>query len=185
VLLISTSAFAAGQVFSAGFPGGSVFISETPCTNKTIMAQVDPKLRPEIKSALISDHGQKHSACWIANKEDETVVVVDEDGRQIEVPVEDFSLDIRVSSNIHYGKVIGIETFFSYRGCNKSNPCHPAGVAGAMIIERDTDKVYRITVRTESGVVQYYDVWAIGDLRVDDNVRIENNVLFRISNIQG
>jgi outer membrane lipoprotein SlyB len=42
-----------------------------------------------------------------------------------------------------------------------------------------TDPVYRITLRTEQGVVRTFDVPATGDLRVGDRVRVENGVIFR------
>lgn len=42
-----------------------------------------------------------------------------------------------------------------------------------------TDPAYRITLRTDQGVVRVYDVPATGDLQVGDRVRIENGMIYR------
>jgi outer membrane lipoprotein SlyB len=42
-----------------------------------------------------------------------------------------------------------------------------------------TDPVYRITMRTDQGVVRIFDVPATGDLRVGDRVRVDNGVIYR------
>jgi hypothetical protein len=36
-----------------------------------------------------------------------------------------------------------------------------------------------VSVQTDTGVMRTYEVGALGDLRVGDRVRIENNVLYR------
>ncbi len=41
-----------------------------------------------------------------------------------------------------------------------------------------TNPVYRVEVRTDSGVIRTYDVSATGDLRVGDRVRVENGVIY-------
>ena len=59
------------------------------------------------------------------------------------------------------------------------------GAAGAAVgsqVGRSTsvtDPVYRITLRTEQGVVRTYDVPVTGDLRVGDRVRVENGLIYR------
>ena len=40
---------------------------------------------------------------------------------------------------------------------------------------------YRVSVQTDQGVMRTYEVGALGDLRVGDRVRIENNVIYRAS----
>ena len=40
---------------------------------------------------------------------------------------------------------------------------------------------YRVNVQTDQGVMRTYEVGALGDLRVGDRVRIENNVIYRAS----
>src|SRR4051812_14788756 len=40
---------------------------------------------------------------------------------------------------------------------------------------------YRVTVQTDAGVMRTYEVGALGDLRVGDRVRVENNVIYRAS----
>jgi outer membrane lipoprotein SlyB len=42
-----------------------------------------------------------------------------------------------------------------------------------------TESVYRITLRTDRGVVRTFDVPATGDLRVGDRVRVENGMIYR------
>ncbi|HYF19047.1 MAG TPA: glycine zipper 2TM domain-containing protein [Ramlibacter sp.] len=38
---------------------------------------------------------------------------------------------------------------------------------------------YRVSVQTDQGMTRTYEVGALGDLRVGDRVRIENNVIYR------
>lgn len=40
---------------------------------------------------------------------------------------------------------------------------------------------YRVSVQTDAGAVRTYEVGALGDLRVGDRVRVENNVIYRAS----
>jgi uncharacterized protein YcfJ len=40
---------------------------------------------------------------------------------------------------------------------------------------------YRVTVQTDQGAMRTYEVGALGDLRVGDRVRVENNVIYRAS----
>ena len=60
------------------------------------------------------------------------------------------------------------------------------GVAGAAIgsqVGRSTtpatNPVYRISIRTDQGVMRTYDVPATGELRIGDRVRVENGVIYR------
>lgn len=63
-----------------------------------------------------------------------------------------------------------------------------AGIAGGAIagnaIEKNTQTqgrdAYRISVRTDNGVVRSYDLSSAADMRVGDRVRIENGQLFRL-----
>lgn len=52
-----------------------------------------------------------------------------------------------------------------------SNPNTASSGAGA--------PAYRVTVQTDQGQMRTYEVGALGDLRVGDRVRIENNVIYR------
>lgn len=62
------------------------------------------------------------------------------------------------------------------------------GAAGAAVgsqVGRDAAPMaapgaaYRVTVQSDQGVMRTYEVTNVGDLRVGDRVRVENNVLYR------
>jgi uncharacterized protein YcfJ len=40
---------------------------------------------------------------------------------------------------------------------------------------------YRVSVQTDAGAMRTFEVGALGDLRVGDRVRVENNVIYRAS----
>ena len=63
------------------------------------------------------------------------------------------------------------------------------GVAGAVVgsqmgrepaITATTSPTYRVSVRVDPGVIRTYEVPATGELQVGDQVRIENNVIYRL-----
>ncbi len=63
------------------------------------------------------------------------------------------------------------------------------GVAGAVVgsqmgreqpITATTSPTYRVSVLIDQGVIRTYEVPATGDLQVGDQVRIENNVIYRL-----
>lgn len=59
------------------------------------------------------------------------------------------------------------------------------GVAGAAVGSQvgrtagASSSVYRVTIQTDAGGWRTYDVPATGDLRIGDQVRIENGVIYR------
>jgi outer membrane lipoprotein SlyB len=57
-------------------------------------------------------------------------------------------------------------------GQNQAANTASAGAAGP---------AYRVTVQTDAGAMRTYEVGALGDLRVGDRVRVENNVIYRAS----
>ena len=57
-------------------------------------------------------------------------------------------------------------------GQNEAANTASAGAAGP---------AYRVTVQTDAGAMRTYEVGALGDLRVGDRVRVENNVIYRAS----
>ena len=63
------------------------------------------------------------------------------------------------------------------------------GVAGAVVgsqvgreqsITATTSPTYRVSVRVDQGGIRTYEVPATGELQVGDQVRIENNVIYRL-----
>ena len=74
-------------------------------------------------------------------------------------------------------------------GDNRSATTALGGVAGAAIGSRmgqggtqssgAASPAYRVTVQTDQGQMRTYEVAALGDLRVGDRVRVENNVIYR------
>ncbi|MCM2252196.1 MAG: glycine zipper 2TM domain-containing protein [Ramlibacter sp.] len=59
------------------------------------------------------------------------------------------------------------------------------GAAGAAIgsqvgrTQAPAAAVYRVTLRTDAGIVRTYDVPTTGDLRIGDRVRVESGVIYR------
>ena len=58
-----------------------------------------------------------------------------------------------------------------HRASNAENAAAAAGAGGP---------AYRVTVQTDQGAMRTFDVGALGDLRVGDRVRVENNVIYRV-----
>ena len=63
------------------------------------------------------------------------------------------------------------------------------GVAGAVVgsqmgreqpITATTSPTYRVSVLIDQGVIRTYEVPATGELQVGDQVRVENNVIYRL-----
>ena len=84
--LLAAPAWAGEVVASSG--NDSVRLSDTPCTNPQVLAQLEPSLRPVLRDATAVVQGHLFKACWVVHGD--AAHLLYEDGDQGLIPLADF-----------------------------------------------------------------------------------------------